>query len=68
MQRGAAEEDTTMLQNVTDIPTVQLKQMIRKAEHEIMVTGGTPYGQRYKATVQEGLDQLCRELGTREEC
>ncbi len=57
-----------MLMNVNDIPTAQLKQMIRKWEYEIMTTGDTPYGRRYKATAQESLDQLCTELGTREEC
>lgn len=57
-----------MLQNVSDLSTPELKQMIRKWEHEIGVTGNTPYGTRYKATCQESLDQLCKELGTREEC
>ncbi len=61
-----------MLQNVTDIPTAQLKQMIRKAEHEIdmlpRLGEGSAYAEQCRANFQASLDQLCTELGTREEC
>jgi hypothetical protein len=51
------------------IPTVQLKQMIRKAEHELDTTGThNAYCIRYRETVQANLDEFCKELGTREEC
>lgn len=56
------------MQGLDDVSTVQIKQMIRKAEYEILVTGNTPYGQRYKTNMQVHLDELCKELGTREEC
>ncbi len=72
MQRGAAEEDETMFQNLSDVSTVQLKQMIRKNEYELdmlpRLGEGSAYAERCRVTFQDTLDALCKELGTREEC
>jgi hypothetical protein len=67
MQRGAAEENDTM--QLSHVPTAQLKQMLRTAEHEHMMTPEhNAYCVRYREGTQTHLDELCKELGAREEC
>jgi hypothetical protein len=54
---------------LSHVPTTQLKQMIRAAEHEHMTTPEhSAYCVKYREATQAHMDELCAELGAREEC